>query len=83
MDVRLSVTYTRYATSSKEQTGNIIMFAQFEEGVLLSETCEYAESNDESSEKSNDDSIMSPLLSLEESNTLDSGDDSDDKPMST
>ena len=29
MDICLSVTYTPYATSSKEQTGNIVTFAQF------------------------------------------------------
>ena len=29
------VTYKPYATSSKEQTGNIIMFSQFEDGGLL------------------------------------------------
>ena len=33
-----SVTYTPYATSSKEQTGDVIMFAQFEEGNILNET---------------------------------------------
>ena len=31
MVVRLEVTYTQYATSSKEQTGDIITSAQFEE----------------------------------------------------
>ena len=31
MVMRLAVTYTLYATSSKEQTGNVITFAQFEE----------------------------------------------------
>ena len=30
MAMRPAVTYTPYATSSKEQTGNIIMFAHFE-----------------------------------------------------
>ena len=34
------VTYTHYATSSKEQTGDIITFAQFEEGDLFSENHE-------------------------------------------
>ena len=38
MYMRLSVTYTPYATSSKEQTVDIITFAQFEEVNLLSET---------------------------------------------
>ena len=37
MAMRPKVTYTPYATSSKEQTGNLITFAQFEEGDLLTE----------------------------------------------
>ena len=36
MAMRSAVTYTPYATSSKEQTGDVITFAQFEEGNLLS-----------------------------------------------
>ena len=36
--MRPDVSSTPYATSSREQTGNIITFAQFEEGNLLSET---------------------------------------------
>ena len=39
MTVRPTVTYTPYATSSKEQTGDVITLAQFEEGDLISETC--------------------------------------------
>ena len=31
--MRLAVTYTPYAASSKEQTGDVITFAQFEEGI--------------------------------------------------
>ena len=58
MDIRPDVSYTPYDTSSKEQTGNIITFAQFEEGGLLSETRDYAESGD----KYDDNLIMSPLL---------------------
>ena len=42
--MRLTVTYT---TSSKEQTGNVITFAQFEEGGLLTETRNNTESGDE------------------------------------
>ena len=38
MGIRPTVTYTPYATSFKEQTGNVITFAQFEEGNLLTET---------------------------------------------
>ena len=34
MAMRPEVTYTPYATSYKEQTGNVITFAQFEEGDL-------------------------------------------------
>ena len=48
MAIRLSVIYAPYATSSKEQTGNILTFEKFEEGSLLSETCDYAEINEES-----------------------------------
>ena len=36
--MRPSVTYTPYATSLREQTGNVIKFAQFEEGKILTET---------------------------------------------
>ena len=50
--MRLSVTYTPYATSSKEQTGDVITFAKFEEGNILTETRNDAESSDESDSKS-------------------------------
>ena len=63
------VTCTPCDTSYREQTGGIITFAKFEEGNLLSETCEDAESGDESY----DDSIMPPLLRKEEMNAMDSG----------
>ena len=46
--MRLAVTYTLYVTSSKEQTGDVIMFAQFEEGNVLTENRNNAESGDES-----------------------------------
>ena len=75
----LRVSYISCAKSSKEKTGNIIKFMQFEEGDLLSETCDDAECGD----KYNDDSIIPPLISVEEKNTLDSGDELDDEPMST
>ena len=54
MAMRPTVTYTPYATSSKEQTGNVITFAQFEEGNLSTETRDNIESGDES----NIESIM-------------------------
>ena len=58
MAMRLSVTYTPGATSLTKKTGNIITFTHFEEGNLLSETCNYAESGD----GPDDNSIMSQLL---------------------
>ena len=67
MDMRSSVTYTPCATYLRGKTGDIITFAQFEEGNISSETnspsdiCNDAESN----EKSDDDSIIPPLISKE------------------
>ena len=40
--------YTPYAMSLKEHTGDVITFAQFEEGNILTETRKNAESGDES-----------------------------------
>ena len=34
MVMRPAVTYTPYGTSSREQTGDIITFANFEEGII-------------------------------------------------
>ena len=76
---RPSVRYKPCATSSREQTVNIITFTQFEDGNLLSETRNDAECSD----KSDDYSIMPPLLSEEEMDAMDSGDDSDDDNIST
>ena len=47
MAMRPAVTYTPYATSSKEQTGDVITFTQFGEGDLLSETRKNTEIGDE------------------------------------
>ena len=52
MAVRPAVTYTPYVTSSKEQTGDVIMFAQFEEGNIWTETCNDTESGDKTDSKS-------------------------------
>ena len=79
MDMRPSVTYTPCTTSSMGQTGNVILFAQFEKGDLLSETRKDAESGNEY----DDNSIMPPLLNKEEIDTMDSGDESDDELIST
>ena len=72
MAMRLSVTYTPCDTSPREETGDIITFTQFEEGGLLSEKHNDAETG----YKPDDDSIMSPL-------TMDSGDESDHDRIST
>ena len=79
MDMRPAVSYIPCATSSGGETNNIITFSQFEEGGLLSEICDDVESGD----KSDDDSVMSPLIREEEMDAMDSGDGSDDEPMST
>ena len=47
MAMRPEVTYTPYATSSKEQTGDVITFTQFEEGNIVTEIRNDAESGDE------------------------------------
>ena len=60
------------------QTGNIITFTQFEEGNILSETC----NNAESGEKYDGDSIIPPLHSEEEMDAMDSGDESDHETIS-
>ena len=52
MAMRPVVTYNPYATSSKEQTGDVITFVQFEEGNLLTETSNDTESGDESDSES-------------------------------
>ena len=48
MAMRPAVTYIPYATSSKKKIGNVITFAQFEEGNLLSETRNNTERGDKS-----------------------------------
>ena len=62
MEVCLAVTCILFGTSSREQSDNIITFTQFEEGNILTKTCNDAEIGD----GSNDNSIM----------TMDSGDES-------
>ena len=48
MAMRPAVTYTPYATSPKEKTGDVITFTQFEEGDILTETRKDVESGDKS-----------------------------------
>ena len=78
MYMRPSMSYIHCATYQREQTGDIITFAHFELGDLLSETFD----DTEISEKSDENPIMTPLISKEEIDAMDSGDDYDDEPMS-
>ena len=74
--MRPSVTYTPYATSSEEQTGDVIKFAQFEEGNILNEACKDAEICDES----DSESIM---MSKQDMENLDSNEQSNNDLIST
>ena len=76
MAMRTAVTYTPCATSLIEQTVNILPFAQFEEGNILTETCNDAESGDESDNKS----IM---MSKQDVDDMNSGDESNHDLIST
>ena len=74
--MRTTVTYTPYATSSEEQTGDVITFAQFEEGNLITETRNNTESDDEY----DSESIM---MSKKDMDNLDSNEQSDHDLIST
>ena len=50
MAMGLDVTYTPCDTSSREQTGDITTFTQFEEGNILTKTRNNAESGDKNNE---------------------------------
>ena len=76
MAMRPAVTYTPYVTSSKEQTGDIITFTQFDEGNIWTKTCNDAESGD----KSDNESIM---MSEQDMDAINSGDESDYDLIST
>ena len=76
MAMRPEVTYTPFAASSKEKTGDVITFAQFERGNILTETCNDAESCD----KSNNESIM---MSKQDMEKINSGDESYHDLLST
>ena len=76
MAMRPAVTYTPYATSLKEQTGNIITFTQFEGENILLETRNDAESDDEY----DNESIM---MSKQDMENFDSSDESDNDLIST
>ena len=76
MTMRLEVMYTPYATSPKEQTGDVITFTQFEEGDLLTET----RNDTESSDKSDSESVM---MSEKDMENLDEKEKFDDDHIST
>ena len=67
MVMRPAVTYTPYDASLILKTGNIITFTQFEEGNIWTETCNNAESCDES----DNDSIMMSKQDIENINSSD------------
>ena len=71
-----AVTYTPYATSTNEKTGNRNTFAQFEEGNILTVTRNNAESGDKYDNKS----IM---MSKQEMENINYGDKSDQDLIST
>ena len=66
-----------------KKTGDVITLTHFEEGNLLSETCEYAKINEESDDKSDNDSTLTPLISEEEIDTISSGNEFDAERMPT
>ena len=70
------VAYTPCGTSSREQTGDIITFSQFEEGDILTKTRNDAESGD----KYDNESVM---MSEQDMNAINSGDESDYDIIST
>ena len=76
MTMRPAVTYTPYAIYSREQTGDVITFTQFEERNISTETRNNAESCDES----DNESIM---MSEQDMDAINSGDDSDHDLIST
>ena len=76
MAMRPAVTYTPYGTSSREQTGDIITFAHFEEGNILTKTRNDAESGDES----DNESIM---MSKQDMDAMNSSDESNHDLIST
>ena len=76
MLMRLLVTYTSYETSSKEQTGDVITFTQFEEGSILTGT----RNNTESGDKYDSESLM---MNKQDMENIDSNEKSDHDLIST
>ena len=69
--MRPTVTYTPYDMSSKEQTGDVITFTQFEQGNILTGT----RNDKESGDKSDSESIM---MSEKDTENLDETEKFDD-----
>ena len=76
MVMRTAVTYTPYATSSREQTGDVITFTQFEEGNILTDTRKDTKSGD----KSDNESI---IMSEQDMENIASNEQSDHDLIST
>ena len=86
MVMRPYMSYTYYATSLREQTGDIITFTQFEEGNLLSEThylWSETRDNTESGNEYDENPTLAPLINEKEIDVISSGDESDDESIST
>ena len=73
-----AVSYIPYDTTYRGGNDNIITFAHFKEGILLSETCNNTKSGNKAYENSN----RLPLIIEEEMDVMSSGDESDAEPMS-
>ena len=71
-----AITYTLYATYPKEQLCDVVTFAQFEEGNILTKTRNNAVSGDKSDNKP----IM---MSKQDMGAINSGDESDNYLLST
>ena len=78
MDIKTTVSYIPYAKYSKEKTGDIITFAKFEEGGLLSES----RNNTESGNEYDEDSTITPLISEAYMDAISSANYYDAEPMS-
>ena len=71
--------YIPYAKYLKNHTANIIILTKFEEGILLSESCNSTGNSD----KSYDDLTIPQLISEDKMDEISLSDKSDTKPMST
>ena len=76
MAMRPAVTYTLYAKFLKEQTNDVITFAQFEEGNILTTTCKDAKIGEESDNES-------IIMSKKYMDAINYGDGSDHDLIST